>query len=63
MFKYFHPFIHFWTGDRELVEFLQEEIVAEKRNLNIRVPSHVDDFSIKVDNAEVTLTKNFHDEK
>lgn len=45
------------------MEFLQEEIVAEKRNLNNRVPSHVDDFSIKVDNAEMTLTKNFHDEK
>lgn len=45
------------------MEFLQEEIVAEKRNLNSHVPSHVDDFSIKVDSAEVTLTKNFHDEK
>jgi len=50
-------------GDRELVEFLQEEIGAEKKNLTSYVPSHVDDFSVKVEDAEVTLTKNFHDEK
>ncbi|KAK3892291.1 hypothetical protein Pcinc_003911 [Petrolisthes cinctipes] len=50
-------------GDRELVEFLQEEIVAEKKNLNSGLPSHLDDFSVKVQDAEITLHKNFHDEK
>ncbi|XP_071535231.1 complement component 1 Q subcomponent-binding protein, mitochondrial [Panulirus ornatus] len=50
-------------GDRELVEFLQEEIVAEKKNQKDNIPSHLDDFSIKVREAEVILTKNFHDEK
>nr|AEC50078.1 gC1qR [Pacifastacus leniusculus] len=50
-------------GDRELVEFLQEEIVAEKKNLRGSVPSHLDDFSVKVKDAEVILTKKFHDEE
>lgn len=50
-------------GDRELVEFLQEEIVVEKKNLKNGIPSHLDDFSIKVKDAEVTLTKKFHDEE
>ncbi|KAG7167861.1 complement component 1 Q subcomponent-binding protein, mitochondrial-like [Homarus americanus] len=50
-------------GDRELVEFLREEIVAEKKSLKGSVPSHIDDFSVKVKDAEVILTKNFHDEK
>lgn len=52
-------------GDRELVEFLQEEIVAEKKNLQSggHLPSHLDDFVIKAKGAELTLTKSFHDEQ
>nr|AFY05650.1 gC1qR protein [Penaeus vannamei] len=49
-------------GDRELVEFLQEEIVAEKKTMASGIPSHLDDFKISVNDAEVILTKNFHDE-
>jgi len=50
-------------GDRELVEFLQEEIGAEKKTMAGTIPSHLDDFKINLNNAEVTLTKNFHDEQ
>jgi len=49
-------------GDRELVEFLQEEIGAEKKAL-ASVPSHVDDFRVKLNQAEVTMSKIFHDEE
>lgn len=50
-------------GDRELVEFLQEEIVAEKKTLQPNLPSHLGEFSIKASDAEITLTRSFHDEK
>lgn len=50
-------------GDRELVEFLQEEIVAEKKTVRGSIPQHLDDFAVKLKDAEVILTKNFHDEK
>lgn len=50
-------------GDRELVEFLQEEIVAEKKGMVDGLPSHLDDFAIKGKDAELILTKNFHDEQ
>lgn len=50
-------------GDRELVEFLQEEIVAEKKALvSTAVPSHLDDFAVSATKAEIKLTKSFHDE-
>ncbi|KAK7065914.1 Complement component 1 Q subcomponent-binding protein, mitochondrial [Halocaridina rubra] len=49
-------------GDRELVEFLKEEIAAEKRNMTGSLPSHIDDFTVKAKDAELTLTKSFHDE-
>lgn len=50
-------------GDRELVEFLQEEIVAEKKTLQPNLPSHLGDFSVKGSSAELTLSRSFHDEK
>jgi len=51
-------------GDRELVEFLQEEIVAEKKALvSTSVPSHLDDFAVSTTKAEIKLTKSFHDEE
>ncbi|XP_068243015.1 complement component 1 Q subcomponent-binding protein, mitochondrial [Palaemon carinicauda] len=50
-------------GDRELVEFLQEEILAEKKSMSPGVPSHIDDFAVKGRDAELTLTKSFHDEQ
>lgn len=50
-------------GDRELVEFLQEEIGAEKKNMAGGLPSHIDDFAVKGRDAELVLTKTFHDEQ
>ena len=55
--------IIFSPGDRELVEFLQEEIVAEKKTLQPSLPSHIGDFTVKATHAELTLTRSFHDEK
>lgn len=50
-------------GDRELVEFLQEEIVAERKSLvSSAVPSHVDEFAVSATKAEIKLTRSFHDE-
>jgi len=50
-------------GDRELVEFLQEEIQAEKKALvSTATPSHLDDFAVSATKAEIKLTKSFHDE-
>uniref|UniRef100_A0A6M2DNN6 Putative complement component 1 n=1 Tax=Xenopsylla cheopis TaxID=163159 RepID=A0A6M2DNN6_XENCH len=46
-------------GEKELAEFLSEEIVAEKKAQKIKnVPSELDGFKVKLDGAEVTLTKN-----
>ncbi|XP_050689222.1 complement component 1 Q subcomponent-binding protein, mitochondrial-like [Eriocheir sinensis] len=50
-------------GDRELVEFLQEEIVAEKKTVQPNLPSHLGDFTVKASQAELTLSRTFHDEK
>jgi len=51
-------------GDRELVEFLQEEIVAEKKSMvSTSVPSHLDDFAISATKAAIKLSKSFHDEE
>lgn len=51
------------AGDRELVEFLQEEIVAEKKSVQPNLPSHLGDFTVKASQAELTLSRTFHDEK
>ncbi|XP_026466722.1 complement component 1 Q subcomponent-binding protein, mitochondrial-like isoform X2 [Ctenocephalides felis] len=46
-------------GEKELAEFLSEEIVAEKKAQKIKnVPSELDGFKVKLDGAEVTLTKD-----
>ncbi|KAG0720503.1 Complement component 1 Q subcomponent-binding protein, mitochondrial [Chionoecetes opilio] len=49
--------------DRELVEFLQEEIVAERKTLQPNLPAHLGDFTVTVKDAEITLSRSFHDEK
>lgn len=45
-------------GGRELVECLTEEILAEKKAQKFKtIPTEVDGFQVKLDGAEVTLTK------
>ncbi|CAG4982678.1 unnamed protein product [Colias eurytheme] len=50
-------------GERELVEFLTEEIVAERKAQKLKtLPTEVEGFSVKGDGAEVVLTKQMKDE-
>lgn len=52
-----------FPGERELVEFLTEEIVAERKAQKVKtLPADVDGFSVKGDGAEVVLTKQLKDE-
>ena len=51
-------------GDKELLDFLGEEIVAETKQGKLdKLPSRIGDFDIKLDQAEVTLTKKHNDER
>lgn len=60
----FYYITSIFIGERELVEFLTEEIVAEKKiQKNKKVPSELDGFKIKFDGAEVELSKNSDKEK
>ncbi|KAJ2937988.1 hypothetical protein O0L34_g14442 [Tuta absoluta] len=50
-------------GERELVEFLTEEIVAERKAQKLKtLPTELDGFIVKTDGAEVELTKQLKDE-
>ncbi|VVD01123.1 complement component 1 Q subcomponent-binding protein, mitochondrial [Leptidea sinapis] len=50
-------------GEKELVEFLTEEIVAERKAQKMKaLPAEVDGFKVKGDGAEVLLTKELKDE-
>lgn len=47
-----------FSGEQELVQFLSEEIAAECKAQKIKsIPSKVDDFEVKLNGADVTLTK------
>jgi len=51
-------------AEKELVEFLAEEIVAEKKALKLKtIPTELDGFKVSLNGAEVTLTKDNGDEK
>lgn len=51
------------TGEKELVEFLTEEIAAERKLQKTKnIPTEVDGFKVKLDGSEVTLTKTVGDE-
>jgi len=51
-------------GERELVEFLTEEIVAERKvQKGKSVPSTLDGFAVKLTGADVELTKQTDKEK
>ena len=52
-----------FLGERELVEFLTEEIVAERKAQKMKVlPAELDGFVVCGDGAEVLLTKKLKDE-
>lgn len=51
-------------SERELVEFLTEEIVAERKGQKVKtIPSEIDGFKIKLVGAEVELAKQNDKEK
>ena len=50
-------------AEKELVEFLTEEILAERKAQKSKtIPTEIDGFKAKLDGAEVTLTKTLDDE-
>ncbi|XP_018788294.1 PREDICTED: complement component 1 Q subcomponent-binding protein, mitochondrial [Bactrocera latifrons] len=51
-------------GERELVEFLTEEILAERKAQKIKtIPTIIEGFNVKLDGADVELTKTSDKEK
>lgn len=54
----------FLAGERELVEFLTDEILAERKAQKIKtVPTTLEGFAVKLNGAEVELTKKSDKEK
>lgn len=59
---YFHIFL--LSAEKELFEFLSEEIQAEKKiQKSQNIPSEIDGFQVKLDGPEVTLEKSVDNEK
>lgn len=53
----------FIVGEKELVEFLTEEIVAERKAQKVKtIPAELDGFKASLNGAEVVLTKKSDDE-
>ncbi|KAL2738208.1 hypothetical protein V1477_011567 [Vespula maculifrons] len=51
-------------AEKELVEFLAEEIVAEKKAQKLKtIPTELDGFKVSLDSAEVTLQKKNQNEE
>lgn len=51
------------SAEQELVEFLSEEIAAEQKLQKIKtIPTEVEGFKVKLEGAEVSLTKTVGDE-
>ena len=51
-------------GERELVEFLAEEIVAERKAQKVKsLPSDLEGFKVKSNGADVELVKESDKEK
>lgn len=62
-FFYLTMWLVFLTGERELVEFLTEEIVAERKAQKMKnLPTELEGFAVKSDGAEVVLSKQLKDE-
>ncbi|OAD56897.1 Peptidyl-prolyl cis-trans isomerase CWC27 like protein [Eufriesea mexicana] len=52
------------TSEKELVEFLAEEIIAEKEAQKLRtIPTELEGFKVSLDGAEVNLEKRQNNEK
>lgn len=52
-----------FVAEQELVEFLTEEISAEKKAQKRKtIPTEIDGFKAQLDGSEVTLTKKVDDE-
>lgn len=50
-------------GERELIEFLAEEIATESKNRKVKtLPTDVEGFKVETDGADVKLTKSSGDE-
>lgn len=50
-------------GERELIEFLAEEIATESKNRKVKtLPTEVEGFKVKTDGADVVLSKSSGDE-
>lgn len=48
-----------FLGERELVEFLAEEIAAERKSQKMKkLPGDVEGFAVHVDGSEVELKKS-----
>nr|CAG4649559.1 EOG090X0APE [Scapholeberis mucronata]SVE93787.1 EOG090X0APE [Scapholeberis mucronata] len=50
-------------GDKELIEFLSEEIAAEKKSSKSKVLNNLDGFDVKHNGSEIILSKKFNDEQ
>nr|CAG4645707.1 EOG090X0APE [Lynceus sp. MCZ IZ 141354] len=50
-------------GDKELVEFLDEEIAAEKKTQKPDKAANLEGFEVKRDGSELVLSKKFNDEQ
>lgn len=56
--------LHSFTAERELVEFLTEEILSERKAQKTKtLPTELDGFKAQLSGAEVTLTKQQDNEK
>lgn len=48
----------FFIAEKELVEFLAEEIIAEKNAQKLKtIPTQLDGFKVSLDGADVNLEK------
>lgn len=53
----------FLLAEKELVEFLAEEIVAEKKAQKLKtIPTELDGFKVSLNGADVTLEKKENNE-
>lgn len=59
-----NTFVRFFSGERELVEFLTEEILAERKAQKIKtVATTLEGYAVKLNGAEMELTKQLDKEK
>lgn len=58
-----HKYFFMLLGDKELVEFLVEEIAAEKKSSKSKVLNNLDGFDVKHNGSEIILSKKFNDEQ